>query len=133
MSAAKQLRVLVVDDLDSVCQVVAETIRFAGHNVVGTAHDGVEAVARAAELRPDVVVMDVFMPKLNGVEAMKQILKAGTAGRVMLISGEYRSLRLTVEDMYQNGAAAFLEKPFNTTALCGLLQQWSGEAKPGSN
>ena len=133
MQESKQLRVMVVDDLDSVCQVVAETIRFAGHDVVGIAHDGVEAVTRAAELRPDVVVMDVFMPRLNGVEAMKQILKDGTAGRVMLISGEYRSLGITVEDMYRSGAAAFLEKPFNTTTLCELLQQWSGEVKTGSN
>ncbi len=119
---------MVVDDQEAVCEVVSDAIRSAGHEIVGTARDGVEAVARAAELRPDVVVMDVIMPKMNGVEAMKQIVKAGTARRVMLMSGEFRSIGFTLEDLYKLGAAAFLEKPFNIGTLFELLEQWTGEA-----
>jgi two-component system, chemotaxis family, chemotaxis protein CheY len=119
---------MVVDDQEAVCEVVADTIRFGGHEIVGTARDGTEAVTRAGELRPDVVVMDVLMPGMNGVEAMKKILKAGTARRVMLMSGEFRSVGLTLEDLYRQGASAFLEKPFNVTKLFELLDQWSGEA-----
>ena len=87
-----------------------------------------EAIARADELRPDVVVMDVLMPRMNGVEAMKAILKAGTARRVMLMSGEFRSIGFTMEDLYRLGAAAFLEKPFNIGTLYELLEQWTVEA-----
>ena len=125
MPDSKRLRVLVVDDQEAVCEVVAETIRYAGHDVIGTARDGVEAIERAEQLRPDVVIMDVAMPRKNGVEAMKTILETRTAGRVALMSGEYRSLGLTQQEMMRNGAAAFLEKPFNVDQLFDLLAQWS--------
>lgn len=128
MPDSKRLRVLVVDDQEAVCEVVAETIRYAGHDVVGTARDGVEAIEQAEQLRPDVVIMDVAMPRKNGVEAMKTILETRTAGRVVLMSGEYRSLGLTQQEMMRNGAAAFLEKPFNVSQLFDLLAGWSEQS-----
>jgi CheY-like chemotaxis protein len=88
----------------------------------------VEAITRAEELRPDLVVMDILMPRMNGVEAMRAMLKAGTTRRVMLMSGEFRSTGMTVDQLYQSGAAAFLEKPFDVNKLFDLLDQWSGEA-----
>ena len=115
----------MVDDQEAVCEVVSDTVRFAGHDVVGTARDGVEAIERAEQLRPEVVIMDVSMPRKNGVDAMKTMLGAGTVQRVALMSGEYRSLGLTREEMLRNGASAFLEKPFNVSQLFDLLRQWS--------
>ena len=128
--STKKLRVLVVDDQPAVCEVVADTIRFAGHEIVGTAKDGKEAVERAKELLPDLVVMDILMPRMNGVEAMKEILAAKAAKRVLLMSGEYRSLGFTREEMIRQGAAGFMEKPFNVTELFGLLASWAGNTKP---
>jgi len=126
-AVGKKLRVLVVDDEPAVREVVADTIQFAGHEIVGTAKDGAEAVARAEELRPDVVVMDIKMPGMNGVDAMTAILNAKTAKRVLLISGEYRSLGVTRDEMMRQGAAGFMEKPFNVTELFGLLERWAGD------
>jgi CheY-like chemotaxis protein len=128
-SDSKKLRVLVVDDQPAVCEVVADAIQYAGYDVVGKAKDGVDAVTQAKELRPDLVVMDVSMPRMNGVEAMKAILAAGTAKRVLLMSGEYRSLGVTREEMMREGAAGFMEKPFNITELFNLLDHWSGEER----
>jgi CheY-like chemotaxis protein len=128
-SETKKLRVLVVDDQPAVCEVVADAIQYAGYDVVGKAKDGAEAVRQAKELRPDLVVMDVSMPRMNGVEAMKAILAAGTAKRVLLMSGEYRSLGVTREEMMREGAAGFMEKPFNITELFNLLDHWSGEER----
>lgn len=127
---SKKLRVLVVDDQPAVCDVVADTIQYAGHDIVGTAKDGVEAVARAEELRPDLVVMDIIMPRMNGLDAMKAILAAKTAERVLLMSGEYRSLGMTRDEMMRQGAAGFMEKPFNVTELFGLLKRWAGGGSP---
>ena len=126
-STGKKLRVLVVDDQPAVCEVVADTIQYAGHEIVGTAKDGMEAVTRAKELRPDLVVMDISMPRMNGVEAMKAILTAGDAKRVLLMSGEYRSLGVTRDEMTRNGASGFMEKPFNVTELFNLLDRWAAE------
>src|SRR5882724_9209051 len=126
-STGKKLRVLVVDDQAAVCEVVADAIEYAGHEIVGTAKDGVEAVALAKELRPDVVVMDISMPRMNGVESMKAILAAKSAKLVLLMSGEYRSLGVTRDEMMREGAAAFMEKPFNVTELFDLLDRWAAE------
>jgi CheY-like chemotaxis protein len=128
-SSGKKLRVLVVDDQPAVCEVVADTIQFAGHDIVGTAKDGKEAVERAKELQPDLVVMDILMPRMNGVDAMKEILAAKTAKRVLLMSGEYRSLGVTRDEMIRQGAAGFMEKPFNVTELFGMLARWSGNTQ----
>jgi two-component system chemotaxis response regulator CheY len=125
-SPGKKLRVLVVDDQPSVCEVVADSIQYAGHDIVGTAKSGAEAVERAKELQPDLVVMDISMPPgMNGVEAMKAILAAKAAKRVLLMSGEYRSLGVTREEMMRQGAAGFMEKPFSVTELFGLLEGWA--------
>jgi CheY-like chemotaxis protein len=126
---SKKLRVLVVDDQPAVCEVVADTIAYAGHEIVGKAKDGMEAVSLAKELQPDLVVMDISMPRMNGVEAMKAILGAKSAKRVLLMSGEYRSLGVTREEMMREGAAAFMEKPFNVSELFELLEQWAGEER----
>jgi two-component system response regulator EvgA len=126
-SDGKKLRVLVVDDQPAVCQVVADAIEYAGHNIVGTAKDGVEAVSLAKDLVPDLVVMDISMPRMNGVEAMKAILAAGSAKRVLLMSGEYRSMGVTREEMMRAGAAGFMEKPFNVSELFNLLDRWTAE------
>jgi len=128
-SSGKKLRVLVVDDQPAVCEVVADTIQFAGHDIVGTAKDGKEAVERAKELQPDLVVMDILMPRMNGVDAMKEILAAKTAKWVLLMSGEYRSLGVTRDEMIRQGAAGFMEKPFNVTELFGMLARWSGKTQ----
>jgi CheY-like chemotaxis protein len=128
MPSEKRLRVMVVDDQTAVCDVISDTIRYAGHEIVGTARDGVEAITRAEELRPDLVVMDILMPRMNGVDAMRAMLQAGTARRVMLISGEFRSTGMTLDELYQRGAAAFMEKPFDVNKLFDLLDQWCEEA-----
>jgi CheY-like chemotaxis protein len=119
----RKLRVLVVDDEPSVCDVVSDTIRFADHQVVGVARDGVEAVQLARELQPDLVVMDVLMPRMNGLDAMRLILTSGAARHVLLMSGEYRSLGATKEDMIRQGALAFLEKPFSVDHLFAELDR----------
>src|SRR5258708_2743938 len=126
-STGKKLRVLVVDDQPAVAEVVADTIQYAGHEIVGIAKDGMEAVARAKELHPDLVVMDISMPRMNGVEAMKAILTAGDARRVLLMSGEYRSLGRTRDEMMRNGASGFMARPFNVTELFGMLDRWAAE------
>lgn len=126
-AAGKKLRVLVVDDQPAVAEVVADSIQYAGHEIVGIARDGVEAVERAKELHPDLVVMDISMPRMNGVEAMKAILAAKAAKRVLLMSGEYRSLGVTRDEMMRHGASGFMEKPFNVGELFDMLDRWAAE------
>jgi len=125
----RKLRVVVVDDEPAVCEVVADMIEYAGHEIVGTGRDGVEAVALAKQLQPDLVVLDILMPRMNGVDAMKVILGAKSAKRVLLMSGEYRSLGVKREDVMREGAAGFVEKPFNVSELFELLDRWAEDKR----
>ena len=126
MGVAKRLRVLVVDDQLAVRDVVGDMVQFAGHDVIGSASDGIEAVEQARRLRPDVIIMDVVMPRASGIEAMRTILSEKTAGGVLLMSGEYRSHGITKEELLKEGAAVFLEKPFSLNDLAQSLDKCAG-------
>lgn len=123
----RPLRVIVVDDESAVADMLAEVVRYAGHEVIAMARDGMEAVTTVRQHQPDVVIMDVLMPRLNGVQAMRQIVAARAARKVLLVSGEYRSLGMTRDQIVKEGAAGFLEKPFSVTELSNLLDQWAIE------
>jgi DNA-binding NarL/FixJ family response regulator len=84
MGTGAGVRVLVVDDTEHVRRVVAEMLALDGFDVVGEAGDGEEAVRLAAELDPHVVVMDLRMPVLDGLEATRQIRAARPAQQVIL-------------------------------------------------
>src|SRR5215218_8283516 len=80
-------RILIVDDHDVVRMGVRALLgEHAGWEVCGEARTGREATARAAETRPDVVVMDVSMPDLNGLEATRQILKDAPETEVLILT-----------------------------------------------
>jgi PAS domain S-box-containing protein len=113
-------RVLVADDMRDNAESLAMMIRIAGHEV-HIAYDGTEAVAKAAELRPEVVILDIGMPRLDGFEACRYIREQPWGKRMKLIAltGWGRE-----NDLSRTGAAGFdyhLVKPVEAKALLDLL------------
>jgi AmiR/NasT family two-component response regulator len=90
-----------------------------GYEVVGEAGDGERAVALAEELRPDLVVMDVKMPKLDGISAASRIAERRIAPVVILTAFSQRDL---VERARDAGAMAYLVKPFGKTDLVPAIE-----------
>jgi DNA-binding NarL/FixJ family response regulator len=116
----RAFRVLVVDDHRVFCEALAAALevdeRFV---VVGQARDGLEAVEAAARLRPDAVVMDLRMPRLDGAEATRRILAAHTSRRVVMLSSSDDPV--DVERSLAAGAACFLTKGATAEILFDAL------------
>src|SRR5580692_11738437 len=86
----KNLRILVADDHDLMRRGVKSLLQSrAGWEVCGEAHTGREAVSKAEELKPDVAILDISMPDLNGVDAAKRIRKVAPATEILILSVHY--------------------------------------------
>ena len=110
----RHYRALVVEDEALIRLDIVETLTDAGIDVVGEAGDGEEAIAKAKELEPDVVVMDVKMPGMDGITAAEQILANRTCAVVMLTAFSQSEL---VERARDAGAMAYVVKPFTPADL----------------
>ena len=107
-------RVIVAEDESLIRIDIVEILRDNGFDVVGEAADGEKAVALAEELRPDVVVMDVKMPLLDGISAAEILTKRHIAPVVLLTAFSQREL---VERAAEAGALAYVVKPFTPNDL----------------
>ena len=112
-------RAVVAEDEALIRMDVVETLREAGYEVVGEAGNGEEAVALSTEHKPDVVVMDVKMPVLDGISAAEQIMKAHLAPVVMLTAFSQTEL---VERARDAGAMAYVVKPFSPADLLPAVE-----------
>jgi len=112
-------RILIADDLSFIRMLQREVLTSGGHEVVGEAVNGREAVAKYQELRPDIVMLDITMPEMNGLEAMRRIFAADPAARVILCSAIGQQ-NLIVQAI-QEGVKDFIVKPFKPERLAAAI------------
>lgn len=112
-------RVVVAEDESLIRLDIVEILRDNGFEVVGEAGDGETAVALATELRPDLVVMDVRMPQLDGIAAARRITEAQIAPVVLLTAFSQKEL---VEQAAEAGALAYVVKPFTPNDLLPAIE-----------
>ena len=113
--AATGLKVLVVEDEALIRLDLAEMLTEEGYVVAGEAGDGEQAVELARELHPDLVIMDIKMPKVDGIAAATSIVEERIAPVVMLTAFSQREL---IEQARDAGAMAYLVKPFARPSWC---------------
>lgn len=118
-SDTRKLRVVVAEDEALIRLDLVEMLREEGYDVVGEAADGEEAVRLATALRPDVVMLDVKMPVLDGITAAERIVAARIAPVVMLTAFSQRQL---VERARDAGVMAYLVKPFTQGELVPAIE-----------
>ena len=112
-------RVVVAEDEALIRMDLVEMLSEEGYDVVGEAGDGEAAVSLTSELRPDLVVMDVKMPKMDGISAAEQIASQRIAPVVMLTAFSQREL---VDRARQAGAMAYVVKPFSKADLVPAIE-----------
>jgi response regulator NasT len=113
------LRVLVAEDEALIRMDLVEMLEEDGYTVVGQAGDGASAVRLATELRPDLVILDVKMPVLDGLSAAEQVVAARIAPVVILTAFSQRDL---VERAREAGVMAYLVKPFQRKDLLPAIE-----------
>ncbi len=118
-STSTTRRVVIADDEGLIRMDLAEMLVELGYAVVGEAADGERAVSLVEELRPDLVLMDVRMPRLDGIAAAERIARARIAPVVMLTAFSQREL---VERARDAGAMAYLVKPFTQADLVPAIE-----------
>ena len=114
--------ILVVDDDPQICRLVELNLTRAGYAVT-TASDGEEALAKIAEARPDLVVLDVMMPRMDGFEALRRIKSdPGLADlRVLMLTAKAQDA--DIFRGWQMGADCYLTKPFNPMELLTFVKR----------
>ena len=103
-------RVLVVDDAAFMRKMVGDALAKGGHEVIGEASNGVEAVESYQALRPDITTLDITMPEKDGLSALKEIMALDPAARVVMCSALGQESK--VLEAVKSGAKDFVVKPF---------------------
>jgi two-component system, chemotaxis family, chemotaxis protein CheY len=114
-------RVLIADDASFMRQMIREIIEPEGYEVVGEATNGIEAVEQYASLHPDIVTMDIVMPKRSGIDAVKGILAEHPTACVVMCSA--LGQETLVMEALQAGARDFIVKPFKPDNVIATLKK----------
>jgi CheY-like chemotaxis protein len=118
-------RILVAEDETLIRLDLHRLLEAAGFDVCGLARNGLEAVELAHELRPDLIVLDVKMPELDGIEAARRILAERTVPIVMLTAYGYGEV---ISRALDAGVVGFVVKPFSEHDLIEALREATGHA-----
>ena len=111
--------VLIADDAAFMRMMIKNILTEAGYEIVGEAENGAVAVAKHRELKPDITTMDITMPELDGLSALRQIREADPTARVVMCSA--MGQQSMVIESIQAGAKDFIVKPFQADRVLETL------------
>ena len=114
-------KVLVVDDAIFMRKMISDILEGNGMEVVGEADTGALAVEKYKELKPDLVTMDIIMPEMNGIDAVRQIMSNDSQARIVMCSA--LGQQALVQDAMTAGAKDFLIKPFNPSRVIEVVSK----------
>ncbi|MHB8127044.1 MAG: response regulator [Desulfitobacteriaceae bacterium] len=112
-------RILVVDDAKFMRMQLCQIFKEAGHTVVGEAENGEQAVIQYTEFKPDLVTMDITMPVLDGISALKRIREKDPKAKVIMCTA--MGQEAIIKDSIISGAVDFIIKPFDAERVINAL------------
>lgn len=116
-------KVLVVDDAAFMRISIKNYLTKNGFEVIGEAENGIVAIEKYKELRPDIVTMDITMPEMSGLDAMKAIMSMDPGAKILMVSA--MGQEAIVRDAVLSGAKGFIVKPFKEEGLVSALKKLS--------
>jgi two-component system chemotaxis response regulator CheY len=114
-------RVLLADDALFMREMIREIIEPDGFEVIGEATDGIEAVEQFRRLQPDIVTMDIVMPRLSGIDAVERIVQLDPSAKIIMCSA--LGQEALVMEALKAGAKDFVVKPFKPEDVLGTLNK----------
>ena len=113
--------VLICDDAIFMRTMIGDILTQAGFEIVGEAESGVEAVDKYRHVRPDLVTMDIVMPDMGGIDAVREICKLDPGARILMCSA--MGQQALVVEAIQAGAKDFVVKPFQPSRVLEAVQR----------
>lgn len=114
-------RILVVDDALIMRMMIKDILSVSGYEICGEAVDGFDAIEKYKQLKPDLVTMDIIMPKCSGIEALKEIIKTDAKARIIVITAIDQ--REALMDAIKSGAKDFIVKPFDEERVISAISK----------
>ncbi|WP_186577461.1 response regulator [Aquibacillus kalidii] len=114
-------KILIVDDAAFMRMMIKDILSKNGYDVVGEAQDGAQAVEKYKELSPDLVTMDITMPEMDGITALKEIKKMSGEAKIIMCSA--MGQQAMVIDAIQAGAKDFIVKPFQADRVLEAISK----------
>ena len=115
-------RILIVDDEAVVANLLEQALRHEGYEVA-RAEDGMEAMNRLQVFKPDVVIMDIMMPRLDGVQTTRLLRRNRSFGDTVVVALSARTDEAAREAMRQAGANLYMRKPFTIARLVARIRE----------
>lgn len=119
-------KILLVDDSNTVLMMERMILSRCGYNLI-TAGDGLEALDKARSDGPDLILMDVIMPRMGGLEAVRKLHENDSTSAIPVIMVTTRSEVENVEKAFENGCAEYVTKPINGLELVSKVRSFLGE------
>lgn len=116
--------ILICDDAAFMRMMIKDILTKNGYNIAGEAENGVKAVEKYGELKPDLVLMDITMPEMDGIQALKKIKEADSSACVIMCSA--MGQQAMVIEAIQSGAKDFIVKPFQAERVLEAVKKVVG-------
>ena len=116
--------ILICDDAAFMRMMIKDILTKNGYNIVGEAENGAKAVEKYNELKPDLVLMDITMPEMDGIEALKKI-KSGDPNASIIMCSAMGQQAMVIKSI-QSGAKDFIVKPFQADRVLEAVQKVVG-------
>lgn len=117
-------KILIVDDSRTSRKILKGILESEGYEIISEATNGQEGYERYVELKPDVVTMDITMPVLDGIEALKKIKTEFPEAKVIMVTAAGQRTKMV--EAVQNGADEFVSKPFEPDKLKQIIDKVAG-------
>lgn len=114
-------KILLVDDSKTSRKILRGILEENGHEVLGEAVNGEDGLAKFKELKPDITTMDITMPVLDGLEALRQIMDYDKNAKVVMVTAAGQKTKMV--DAIKYGASEFLAKPFESNQIIAIINK----------